>query len=99
MARPSGTGAAREVEELSARVRVRGRSAVRQQFDWLEGDRTGQTLTIALVDVGQPEVAPEDEPEAEYRVERTADRDLPAAPVRRRPRPLGAGGEHAPCRR
>ncbi len=48
-----------------------------QQLDWPEGARTGQTLTIALVDVGQPEVAPEDEPEAEYRVERTAEGDLP----------------------
>ena len=48
-----------------------------QQFDWPEGARTGQTLTIAVVDVGQPEVAPEDEPEAEYRVERTAEEDLP----------------------
>ena len=37
----------------------------------------GGTLTVAVVDVGLPEVAAEDEPEADYRVERMPEADLP----------------------
>ena len=48
-----------------------------QQLDWPEGTDPGQMLTVALVDVGQPEVAPDEEPEADYRIERVADGDLP----------------------
>jgi len=48
-----------------------------QQLDWDEGTTPGQTLTVAVVDVGQPEVAPDEEPEADYRIERLADDDLP----------------------
>jgi hypothetical protein len=48
-----------------------------QGVDWPEGTATGRTLTIAMVDVGQPEVAPEDEPEADYRVERLPEPGLP----------------------
>lgn len=46
-------------------------------FEWAEGRDPGQTLTIAVVDVGQPEVAPEEEPEADYRIERVAHGEVP----------------------
>lgn len=48
-----------------------------QQIQWPEGAAGGRTLTVAMVDVGRPEVRPEDEPEADYRIERVAEAGLP----------------------
>ncbi len=41
-------------------------------LEWPDGVDPGGVLTVAMIDVGQPEVAPHDEPEADYRIERPA---------------------------
>ncbi len=52
-----------------------------QALDWPatagQQPEPGGTLTVAVVDVGLPDVPAEDEPEADYRVERMPEADLP----------------------
>jgi len=51
-----------------------------QQFDWRDVAGPGELVTIGVVDVGQDDVGSQEQTEADYIVERTAD----AAPGRLR---------------